>query len=121
MLQSQWTETGIALHDVDPGPLAPEHVRLHVAACGICGSDLHRYRETGLFVFKDLRMAGSKVYGQSQHGPEFGVATALLPRHRDTIRVLQTHQYPLSAIGDAFAAASDKTLRPIKVTVLADH
>jgi threonine dehydrogenase-like Zn-dependent dehydrogenase len=74
-----------------------------------------------LFVLKDLRLAGSKVYGQSQHGPEFGVATALLPRYYDTIRVLQTHQYPLSAIGDAFAAAADKTLRPIKVTVLVGH
>jgi len=73
-----------------------------------------------LFVFKELRMVGSKIYGQSHHGPEFGVATALLPRHRDTIKVLQTHQFPLPRIEDAFVAAADKTRRPIKVTVLSD-
>jgi threonine dehydrogenase-like Zn-dependent dehydrogenase len=334
MLQSQWTETGIGLHEVEPGPLKPHHVRLRVAACGICGSDLHRYRDTGsnalgrevtpghefvgtiidsggaslpdalygvdpwvacgscdyclrglseacrsglligvhipgafgefidvpvrnihaqdpslsaleaslnepfavcvrtihlarlkldsrvliigggtlglicgalardtagrvamtyryphqleaarqigiepvaegdidafargfepdvviesvggsantveqamnaartggliiiqglfskpssinasLFVFKELRMTGSKIYGQSYHGPEFGVATSVLPRHRDTIRVLQTHQFPLSRLPEAFVAANDKSQRPIKVTVLAD-
>jgi threonine dehydrogenase-like Zn-dependent dehydrogenase len=73
-----------------------------------------------LFVFKELRMTGSKIYGQSYHGPEFGVATALLPRHRDTIKVLATHQFPLSRLDEAFVAAADKSLRPIKVTVLAD-
>ena len=73
-----------------------------------------------LFVFKELRMTGSKIYGQSYHGPEFAVATSVLPRHLDTIRVLETHQFPLSRLGDAFVAAADKTQRPIKVTVLAD-
>ena len=69
------------------------------------------------FVFKELRMVGSKIYGQSLHGPEFGVATALLPRHRGTLQALQTHQFPLERIEEAFAAAVDKSLRPIKVTV----
>jgi threonine dehydrogenase-like Zn-dependent dehydrogenase len=73
-----------------------------------------------LFVFKELRMTGSKIYGQGYHSSEFGVATALLPRHRDTIHMLQTHQFPLSRLPDAFVAANDKSLRPIKVTVLAD-
>lgn len=73
--------------------------------------------DASLFVFKELRMAGSKIYGQSLHGPEFGVATALLPRHRSTIQALQTHQFPLDHIGDAFAAAVDKSQNPIKVTV----
>lgn len=76
--------------------------------------------DASLFVFKELRMAGSKIYGQSFHGPEFAVATQILPRHRDTIKVLQTHQFPLSRLEDAFAAAADKTRSPIKVTVLAD-
>ncbi len=69
------------------------------------------------FVFKELRMAGSKIYGQSYHGSEFEAATRLLPRHRGTIQALQTHRFPLSSIGDAFVAASDKSLSPIKVTV----
>jgi threonine dehydrogenase-like Zn-dependent dehydrogenase len=68
-------------------------------------------------VFKELRMVGSKIYGQSLHGPEFGVASSLLPRHRGTIQALQTHQFPLERIEDAFAAAVDKSLQPIKVTV----
>lgn len=29
---------------MEPGPVAPGRVRLRVAACGICGSDLHRWR-----------------------------------------------------------------------------
>ncbi|HEX5368229.1 MAG TPA: alcohol dehydrogenase catalytic domain-containing protein [Dehalococcoidia bacterium] len=69
------------------------------------------------FVFKELRMAGSKIYGQGYHGSEFEAATRLLPRHRDTIRVLQTHRFPLARIEDAFVAATDKSQRPIKVTV----
>ena len=73
-----------------------------------------------LFIFKELRMIGSKIYGQSHHGPKFAIATSLLPRHRDTIHVLETHQFPLSRLSDAFVAAADKTQSPIKVTVLAD-
>jgi len=76
--------------------------------------------DASLFIFKELRMAGSKIYGQSFHGPEFGVATQILPRHRDTIKVLETHQFPLSQIEAAFAAAADKAGSPIKVTVLAN-
>lgn len=43
MLQSYWTDTGIALRNLEPGPLPPGHARLKVSVCGICGSDLHRY------------------------------------------------------------------------------
>jgi len=45
MLQSLWTESGITLREVEPGPLQPGYARLKVAACGICGSDLHGYKE----------------------------------------------------------------------------
>jgi threonine dehydrogenase-like Zn-dependent dehydrogenase len=44
MRQSQWTEQGIILREVEPPALQPGWARLEVAACGICGSDLHRYR-----------------------------------------------------------------------------
>jgi threonine dehydrogenase-like Zn-dependent dehydrogenase len=47
MRQSYWTDGGIALHEVEPGQLQPGFVRMNVEACGICGSDLHRYRDTG--------------------------------------------------------------------------
>lgn len=42
MLQSRWTETGIEVLEVEPPPLKAGWVRLRVAACGICGSDIHR-------------------------------------------------------------------------------
>jgi threonine dehydrogenase-like Zn-dependent dehydrogenase len=76
--------------------------------------------DANLFIFKELTMTGSKIYGQSLHGPEFAAATEILPRHRDTIRTLQTHQFPLSRVEDAFAVANDKAQHPIKVTVTAD-
>lgn len=44
MLQSKWTDDGLELVDVDPGPLEPHQIRLRVAASGICGSDLHSFR-----------------------------------------------------------------------------
>jgi threonine dehydrogenase-like Zn-dependent dehydrogenase len=75
--------------------------------------------DPNLFIFKELTVTGSKIYGQSLHGPEFASATHILPRHRDTIRVLQTHQFPLSRVEDAFAVANDKAQHPIKVTVTA--
>ncbi|MBV8083700.1 MAG: alcohol dehydrogenase catalytic domain-containing protein, partial [Chloroflexi bacterium] len=47
MRQSVWTPAGIILRDIEPPPLQDGWVRLKVAACGICGSDLHRYRHPG--------------------------------------------------------------------------
>ena len=70
-------------------------------------------------VFKELHITGSKIYGQGFHGPEFAAATALLPRYRDEIHALQTQQFPLSRVEEAFAVASDRSTPTIKVTVLA--
>ncbi len=69
-------------------------------------------------VFKELKVMGSKIYGMSEHGPEFRAATQLVPRYKDELALLQTHEYPLSKIGEAFASAADKTTHAIKVTVL---
>ena len=44
MIQAQWTGDGIQVVDVDQRPPKEGWVRLKVAACGICGSDLHAYR-----------------------------------------------------------------------------
>lgn len=68
-------------------------------------------------VIKELRLTGSRVFGVGERGPEFAAATQFLPRYRDAIHVLQTHQFPLSRIGDAFAAAVDKNTKAIKVTL----
>jgi len=43
MLQARWGKGGVELADVEPPPLQPGWVRVRVAACGICGSDLHRW------------------------------------------------------------------------------
>ena len=44
MRQARWTQDGIEVLDVEPGPLRQGWVRLRVLANGICGSDLHFYR-----------------------------------------------------------------------------
>ncbi len=44
MIQAHWTENGIEVVDTEPRPLKDDWVRLKVAVCGICGSDLHAYR-----------------------------------------------------------------------------
>lgn len=41
MRRALWTDDGLEIADVDPGPLPEGRARLRVAACGICGSDLH--------------------------------------------------------------------------------
>ena len=45
MQQSIWTESGIVVRDVEPKPLPDGWLRLKVQACGICGSDLHGYKD----------------------------------------------------------------------------
>ena len=70
-------------------------------------------------VMKELRLIGSKVMALNGHESEFQTATRLLPRFREEHRVLQTHQFPLERIDEAFGAAANKSSRSIKVTVLA--
>ncbi len=41
MRRALWTTDGLDITEVEPGPLAEGWARLRVAACGICGSDLH--------------------------------------------------------------------------------
>ncbi len=44
MRQARWTATGVEVVEVEPPPLRPGWVRLRVAGCGICGTDLHLWR-----------------------------------------------------------------------------
>ena len=41
MRRAVWSDTGLDVVDHEPGPVEPGWTRLRVAACGICGSDLH--------------------------------------------------------------------------------
>jgi threonine dehydrogenase-like Zn-dependent dehydrogenase len=41
MRRALWTADGLDVTDVDLGPVPEGWVRIEVAACGICGSDLH--------------------------------------------------------------------------------
>jgi threonine dehydrogenase-like Zn-dependent dehydrogenase len=66
---------------------------------------------------KELRVLGSNTYGTTQRGSEFGAAVALMPRYASELAPLQTHQFPLTHIQDAFATAEDKKSGAIKVTL----
>ncbi len=44
MRQARWTADGIAVAAAPPQPLREGFVRVRVHACGICGTDLHRWR-----------------------------------------------------------------------------
>ncbi len=67
---------------------------------------------------KELSVVGSNTYGTDRRGPEFASAVALLPRYGDEIGPLQTHQFPLEQVADAFACADDKASGSIKVTLV---
>jgi threonine dehydrogenase-like Zn-dependent dehydrogenase len=69
-------------------------------------------------IHKELKIMGSAFFGTSEHGPEFRTSTKILPHFKDELKVLQTHQFPLSRVADAFEAAVSKDDRPIKVTIL---
>lgn len=67
---------------------------------------------------KELRVVGSNTYGTGRSGSEFRSAVALLPRYASELAALQTHQFALDEVADAFACADDKKSGAIKVTLL---
>jgi threonine dehydrogenase-like Zn-dependent dehydrogenase len=69
------------------------------------------------YSMKELRLVGSNCYARAEHGTEFGIAVDLLARHRDELRPLVTHRFPIEEINDAFAAAADKTTGAVKVHI----
>ena len=68
MLQAQWTEDGIGVVDVEPGPVPDGAVRLRVSACGICGTDLHLYRRE--FPVQPGGVPGHEIAGTPVDGVE---------------------------------------------------
>jgi len=69
-------------------------------------------------IHKELKIMGSAFFGTSEHGPEFRTSTQILPHYQAELKTLQTHQFPLSRVAEAFEAAVSKDDRPIKVTIL---
>jgi threonine dehydrogenase-like Zn-dependent dehydrogenase len=58
-------------------------------------------------VSKGLQILGSRLYGQSDHGSDLAAAVGVLPRFKEEIDLLQTHQFELAELPKAFSVAAD--------------
>jgi threonine dehydrogenase-like Zn-dependent dehydrogenase len=72
--QARWTEDGIEVVEARPPELPDGWVRLRVAACGICGTDLHLYHRA--FPVAPGGVPGHEMVGTVLDGPA-GLADAL--------------------------------------------
>jgi threonine dehydrogenase-like Zn-dependent dehydrogenase len=72
----------------------------------------------GRLLMKEVQILPSFAYGTNRRGPEFGAAVELLPRFADELGLVQTHQFPLDRVADAFETAADKRSGALKVTVV---
>ncbi|HZP40201.1 MAG TPA: alcohol dehydrogenase catalytic domain-containing protein [Candidatus Binatia bacterium] len=71
-----------------------------------------------LAIVKELRIAGSFVYGRAGARADFDIAEDLLARRGRAIAdAVLTHRFPLARIGAAFETAADKTRGSIKVSI----
>ena len=70
------------------------------------------------FLDKELSIIASNIYGMGRRGSEFRATASLLPRYQEEIKILPTHQFPLTSIKEAFECATDKKSGAIKVTLL---
>jgi 2-desacetyl-2-hydroxyethyl bacteriochlorophyllide A dehydrogenase len=69
-------------------------------------------------VVKELRIMGSIVYNRAGARADFEIVQDILAREGESIgRKVVTHRFPLSAIGEAFETAADKTTGSIKVSI----
>jgi L-iditol 2-dehydrogenase len=69
-------------------------------------------------VVKELRIMGSIVYNRAGARADFEIVQDILARQGAEIgRKLVTHRFPLTAIGEAFETAADKTTGSIKVSI----
>ncbi len=66
---------------------------------------------------RELRVVGSNCYGNAGSRRDFEIAVELLASHRDAVRTLVTHRFPLESVNDAFVCASDKSTGSIKVQI----
>ena len=72
------------------------------------------------FFIKELQLIGSNTYGTTSSGSEFATGVELATRYRNELAPLQTHQFGLARVADAFVCADEKRDGAIKVTVLRD-
>lgn len=71
MLSARWSEDGVEVVEVDPGPVPEGWARLRVTGCGICGSDLHIYRgmQAGAVAPAEYATPGHEIAGIIEDGP----------------------------------------------------
>ena len=67
---------------------------------------------------RELEIVGSNMYGMGRRGPQFRSAVELLPRYAAELAALQTHQFGLDRLEEAFQCAGDKASGAIKVTIV---
>jgi threonine dehydrogenase-like Zn-dependent dehydrogenase len=72
----------------------------------------------GKLLMKEVQILPSFAYGTGRRGSEFGTAVELLPRFADELRAVQTHEFALADVADAFRCAADKRSGALKVTVV---
>ena len=65
-----------------------------------------------------ITLLGSNTYAADRRGAEFRTGVELVARYRDEIAALQTHEFPLDRVEEAFRTAADKTSGAIKVTII---
>jgi threonine dehydrogenase-like Zn-dependent dehydrogenase len=68
-------------------------------------------------VLKELEIVGSFVYGTVGSGSEFGAAVRRMASFTSELAALQTHQFALADVADAFVTADDKSSLAVKVTI----
>ena len=68
-------------------------------------------------VLKDVTMAGGITYCRPGAHSDFDVAINILKTHGDRARSLISHRFPIDGISEAFATASDKSTKSLKVQI----
>jgi alcohol dehydrogenase len=84
----------------------------------VLGTFQHFTLEGLKFLMKEIELRPSYAYATNHRGDEFATGVALLPRWKDDLAVLQTHQFQLADVDQAFTCANDKGSGALKVTIL---
>jgi threonine dehydrogenase-like Zn-dependent dehydrogenase len=74
--------------------------------------------DMGLAMTRELVILPASIYGTGRRGQQFAGAVDLLPRWKDGMNVLLTHQFSLDSVEEAFQCSADKTTGALKVTVV---
>ena len=65
--------------------------------------------------WREVEMVGSMTYAASDGHADYDIALNILANRRDVADALVTHRFGLDQVGEAFAAAADKSSQSIKV------